>query len=92
MSWGCAILVPRTANFIELIGDENYPGFFNLADAGDLARVLGEVLGNQGFREAMVGITVKRAGELFTWEEFEMAAAELLEEIDRPNYSTGNFP
>lgn len=83
MSWGCAILVPRTANFIELIGDENYPGFFNLADAGDLARVLGEVLWKPGFRKVMVGITVKRAGELFTWEEFESAGVELLEEIAR---------
>jgi len=81
MSWGCAILVPRTANFIELIGDENYRGFFNLEDAGDLARILREVLGNRSVRDAMVAATIKRAGELHTWEEFENAGAQLLEKI-----------
>lgn len=81
MSWGCAILVPRTANFIELIGDESYPGLFNLEDAGDLARILGEVLGNRSVRDAMVSATMKRAGELYTWEEFESAGARLFEKI-----------
>jgi len=94
MSWGCAILVPRTANFIELIGDENYRGFFDLDDAGDLARTLREVLGNRSVRDAMVSATIKRSGELYTWEEFENAGAQLFEKIAAdqagPNCSTEN--
>ena len=91
MSWGCAILVPRTANFIELIGDENYRGFFNLEDAGDLARTLREVLGNQSVRDAMISATIKRAGELYTWEEFEKAGAQLLEKIAADQAGSGEL-
>jgi len=91
MSWGCAILVPRTANFIELIGDENYQGFFNLDDAGDLARSLREVLVNRSAREAMVSVTIKRAGELYSWEDFENAGAQLLEKIAANQAGSGNL-
>ncbi len=81
MSCGCAAVVPRTENFLELIGSDDYPGFYDPQDPADLARQLDRLLADAPLRESAAAWCLERSRHLPDWEQFDGLARDLLHQF-----------
>ncbi len=70
MAAGCVVILPRTANFVELLGSEAYEGFFPPGDSDALANLLHILLASPELRTRLRSICEARAAELPTWDTF----------------------
>ena len=91
MSCGCAVVVPRTENFLELIGKVDYAGFYDPDDPEDLARKLDLLLSDASLREASASYCLGRSASLPDWEQFKTRACDLLRQIV-PDVGSEFFP
>jgi glycosyltransferase involved in cell wall biosynthesis len=82
MSARCAVIVPKTANFIELIGSAEYEGFFFPPDdVADLARIIDRVLCDESLRSRLAAQCAERANELPSWKDFRRNAQNLARQL-----------
>ena len=87
MAAGCAVVVPRTENFVELLGQLDYGGFYDLPgadtraddeDAAPLTERLEQLLADDAQRAALAAYGTRRAAQLPDWDDFAVGACRLL--------------